>query len=37
MWLILIVILILFGCGGCGNSCGCGGSCGCNNSNDCCC
>ena len=37
MWLILIVILILFGCGGCGNSCGCGGSCGCNNSSDCCC
>ena len=37
MWLILIVILILFGCGGCGNSCGCGGSCGCNNNSDCCC
>ena len=22
VWLILIIILILFGCGGCGNSCG---------------
>ena len=28
----LIIILILFGCGGCGNSCGCG-----NNSNSGCC
>ena len=32
VWLILSSILILFGCGGCGNSCGCG-----NNSNSGCC
>ena len=48
VWLILSIILVLFGCGGCGNGCGgcgngcgcgcgCSNNCGCGNSNDCCC
>lgn len=32
LW-VLIIIILLFGCGNgcCGNSCGCGNGCGCNN------
>ncbi len=39
VWLILITILELFGCGGCGSgcNCGCGNNCGCGSGNDCCC
>ena len=45
VWVILIIILILFGCGGnsCGNNCGCCNNCGCNNNcgcgnnDNCCC
>ena len=38
LWLIILII-ILFGCGGncgCGNNCGCGGNCGCDNGCGCC-
>ena len=44
VWLILIIILILFGCGGnscgCGNNncgCGCNNNCGCGSNDNCCC
>ena len=33
IWLVLIIILILFGCGGCGYGCGSNGGC----NNDPCC
>lgn len=38
VWLILIIILILFGCGGCNNgynNCGCNNNCGCSNNCGC--
>ena len=35
LW-IIILIIILFGCGGCGNGCGgCGNGCGCGSNNGC--